>query len=106
MILKKKESHYLMERAIAKFYLYSRKYYLSKCLHLCFTCTKLWMMNVVQVLKGIFFNLFPCACTCRTRGEFAYTLEGLLIEEFMEACISVNVDSPKHQDFYCQACQL
>ncbi|GFZ13495.1 SET-domain containing protein lysine methyltransferase family protein [Actinidia rufa] len=31
----------------------------------------------------------PCACAHDTRGDFAYTLEGLLKEEFLEECISV-----------------
>ncbi|GFZ13528.1 ribosomal protein L14p/L23e family protein [Actinidia rufa] len=31
----------------------------------------------------------PCACAHDTCGDFAYTLEGLLKEEFLEECISV-----------------
>ncbi|GFZ13527.1 SET-domain containing protein lysine methyltransferase family protein [Actinidia rufa] len=38
----------------------------------------------------------PCACAHDTRGDFAYTLEGLLKEEFLEECISVSRNPPKH----------
>ncbi|KAM3370468.1 hypothetical protein ACQJBY_018037 [Aegilops geniculata] len=40
----------------------------------------------------------PCACAAETGGDFAYTRDGLLKEEFLNSCLSV---LPK---FYCKIC--
>ncbi|RZC48397.1 hypothetical protein C5167_041345 [Papaver somniferum] len=47
----------------------------------------------------------PCACARITGGDFAYTLDGLLKENFLEECISVNRD-PQNHLFYCKSCPL
>ncbi|KAI3838517.1 hypothetical protein MKX03_014019 [Papaver bracteatum] len=47
----------------------------------------------------------PCACARVTGGDFAYTLDGLLKENFLEECISVNRD-PQNHLFYCKSCPL
>ncbi|XP_061371348.1 probable inactive histone-lysine N-methyltransferase SUVR2 [Gastrolobium bilobum] len=49
---------------------------------------------------------FPCACAQETGGEFAYTPQGLLKEEFLTICMSMKND-PKDEHFvYCQECPL
>ncbi|XP_057472557.1 probable inactive histone-lysine N-methyltransferase SUVR2 isoform X2 [Actinidia eriantha] len=48
----------------------------------------------------------PCACAHDTRGDFAYTLEGLLKEEYLEECISVSRNPPKHCLFRCKECPV
>ncbi|XP_057507370.1 probable inactive histone-lysine N-methyltransferase SUVR2 isoform X2 [Actinidia eriantha] len=48
----------------------------------------------------------PCACTHDTGGDFSYTLEGLLKEEFLEECILVSRNPPKHCMFRCQECPV
>lgn len=48
----------------------------------------------------------PCACAYETGGEFAYTEEGLVKEEFLKECISMNRDPGKHCQFYCTECPL
>lgn len=44
----------------------------------------------------------PCACARETGGDFAYTSQGLLKEEFLRACISMNWEPQNHHFFYCQ----
>nr|KYP62416.1 Histone-lysine N-methyltransferase SUVR4 [Cajanus cajan] len=46
----------------------------------------------------------PCSCTNKTGGEFAYTAQGLLKEEFLEECIAISRDPQNY--FYCKACPL
>ncbi|KAF7119975.1 hypothetical protein RHSIM_Rhsim13G0039700 [Rhododendron simsii] len=48
----------------------------------------------------------PCACANETGGDFAYTLEGFVKEDFLEECISMNRDPQKHCMFYCKECPL
>ncbi|XP_038695248.1 histone-lysine N-methyltransferase SUVR4-like isoform X2 [Tripterygium wilfordii] len=48
----------------------------------------------------------PCACARETGGEFAYTQHGLLKEEFLSACISMNLNPEKHPSVFCQDCPL
>ncbi|RAL47719.1 hypothetical protein DM860_012344 [Cuscuta australis] len=48
----------------------------------------------------------PCACSYETGGEFAYTKEGLVKEEFLKECISMNRDPGKHCQYYCTQCPL
>lgn len=47
----------------------------------------------------------PCACANKTGGEFAYTAQGLLKEEFLEECIAIG-RNPRQHDFYCKDCPL
>ncbi|RDX58292.1 Histone-lysine N-methyltransferase SUVR4 [Mucuna pruriens] len=48
----------------------------------------------------------PCACAQETGGEFAYTPQGLLKEEFLTACISMKNEPQGHHYVYCQECPL
>lgn len=48
----------------------------------------------------------PCACSRETGGEFAYTSQGLLKDEFLGACISMYHEPLNHHHFYCQDCPL
>ncbi|KAF6168842.1 hypothetical protein GIB67_041726 [Kingdonia uniflora] len=48
----------------------------------------------------------PCACARETGGEFAYTLEGLIKEKFLDECISMNRDPQQHRHVYCDVCPL
>ncbi|RZC68849.1 hypothetical protein C5167_032091 [Papaver somniferum] len=47
----------------------------------------------------------PCACARVTGGDFAYTLEGFLKENFLNECISMN-RYPQNHLFYCESCPL
>lgn len=47
----------------------------------------------------------PCACANKIGGEYAYTSEGLVKEEFLEQCISIGQNPQQHQ-FYCNDCPL
>ncbi|XP_058215580.1 histone-lysine N-methyltransferase SUVR4-like isoform X1 [Rhododendron vialii] len=48
----------------------------------------------------------PCECAGDTGGEFAYTSEGLLREEFLNKCISMNEAPREHYQVYCIDCPL
>ncbi|KAL0419721.1 UNVERIFIED_CONTAM: putative inactive histone-lysine N-methyltransferase SUVR2 [Sesamum radiatum] len=48
----------------------------------------------------------PCACANETGGEFAYTTDGLVREELLKECISMNRDPKKHCQFFCKECPL
>ncbi|XP_015088537.1 probable inactive histone-lysine N-methyltransferase SUVR2 isoform X1 [Solanum pennellii] len=48
----------------------------------------------------------PCACAHITGGDFAYTKEGLIKEEFLKECISMNRDPKKHCQLFCKVCPL
>ncbi|XP_010323065.1 probable inactive histone-lysine N-methyltransferase SUVR2 isoform X1 [Solanum lycopersicum] len=48
----------------------------------------------------------PCACAYETGGNFAYTKEGLVIEELLKESISMNRDPKKHCQFFCKECPL
>ncbi|POO02914.1 Histone-lysine N-methyltransferase SUVR4/SUVR1/SUVR [Trema orientale] len=48
----------------------------------------------------------PCACARETGGEFAYTAQGLLKEEFLRACISMKVEPKEDHFVYCKDCPL
>lgn len=47
-----------------------------------------------------------CACARETGGEFAYSPQGLLKEEFLSACISMKRAPQDHHFVYCQYCPL
>ncbi|XP_027367291.1 probable inactive histone-lysine N-methyltransferase SUVR2 [Abrus precatorius] len=49
---------------------------------------------------------FPCACSQETGGEFAYTTEGLLKEEFLAVCMSMKMEPQEDHFVYCQECPL
>ncbi|CAL8166809.1 unnamed protein product [Prunus armeniaca] len=44
---------------------------------------------------------FPCACAQETGGDFVYTKQGLLKEDFLTACMR---EPDKQNFFYCQDC--
>ncbi|KAL6564509.1 hypothetical protein OROMI_015959 [Orobanche minor] len=48
----------------------------------------------------------PCACAHETGGDFAYTSDGLVKEELLKECISMNRDPKKHCQFFCKECPL
>lgn len=48
----------------------------------------------------------PCACGLEPGGEFAYTLDGLVKEDFLNECISMSRDLKKHCQFFCKLCPL
>ncbi|KAK6940616.1 SET domain [Dillenia turbinata] len=45
-----------------------------------------------------------CACACQSVGGFAYTMDGLVKESFLEECISIDRCSKRHS--YCKECPL
>lgn len=48
----------------------------------------------------------PCECARDTGGEFAYTSGGVLREDFLDNCISMNIDPQKHHYVFCTNCPL
>ncbi|KAL5156131.1 Histone-lysine N-methyltransferase SUVR4 [Glycine soja] len=53
-----------------------------------------------------FSSPLPCPCAQETGGEFAYTPQGLLKEEFLIACVSMKNEPQDHHYVYCQECPL
>ncbi|GAB4843074.1 hypothetical protein Ancab_013053 [Ancistrocladus abbreviatus] len=51
-------------------------------------------------------STFSCACACQNGGEFAYTLDGLLKEKFLDECIFLIQDPQKRDLHYCKDCPL
>ncbi|XP_023537142.1 histone-lysine N-methyltransferase SUVR4-like [Cucurbita pepo subsp. pepo] len=49
---------------------------------------------------------YPCACARETGGDFAYTQEGLLKEEFLNQCMSMGCEPKKEHLFYCEDCPI
>ncbi|XP_031736404.1 histone-lysine N-methyltransferase SUVR4 [Cucumis sativus] len=49
---------------------------------------------------------YPCACARETGGEFAYTREGLLKEEFLNHCMSMGCEPKKEHLFFCEDCPI
>ncbi|KAJ0014847.1 hypothetical protein Pint_20362 [Pistacia integerrima] len=48
----------------------------------------------------------PCACARETGGEFAYTPQGLLKEEFLRACMQMEKGPLEQHLVYCQDCPI
>lgn len=48
----------------------------------------------------------PCICALVTGGEFAYTQDGCLKQQFLAECISMKQNPEKHNRFYCKRCIL
>lgn len=49
---------------------------------------------------------FPCACARETGGEYAYSKDGLLKEEFLDTCLKMKKAPDSFSKFYCQDCPL
>ncbi|CAN8269689.1 unnamed protein product [Cochlearia groenlandica] len=49
---------------------------------------------------------FPCTCALETSGEYAYTKEGLLKEDFLDTCLKMKKEPDTFNKFYCQDCPL
>lgn len=48
----------------------------------------------------------PCACARDTGGVFAYTVDGLVKEDLLKECISMNRNPQKNCQYYCKECPL
>lgn len=48
----------------------------------------------------------PCACARETGGEFAYTAQGLLTEDFLGACLSRDREPQEHHYVCCDDCPI
>uniref|UniRef100_A0A7N0T8R9 Uncharacterized protein n=1 Tax=Kalanchoe fedtschenkoi TaxID=63787 RepID=A0A7N0T8R9_KALFE len=57
-------------------------------------------------VKNCLLRQVPCACARETGGEFAYTPQGLLKEDFLETCISMSQNPAEKHLFYCEVCPL
>ncbi|WCJ43765.1 Histone-lysine N-methyltransferase SUVR4 [Euphorbia peplus] len=51
-------------------------------------------------------TLIPCACARETGGEFAYTKDGLLKEEFLKSCMALRQNPLEHHFVFCNDCPL
>ncbi|GAB2235698.1 hypothetical protein Drorol1_Dr00026134 [Drosera rotundifolia] len=58
----------------------------------------------VDCLGNCLYSPITCGCARETGGEFAYTIQGLLKEKFLEACMSMNQDPEDHHFVYCKNC--
>ncbi|GAB2242172.1 hypothetical protein Droror1_Dr00018947 [Drosera rotundifolia] len=47
-----------------------------------------------------------CACTCRNGGEFTYTSDGTLKDEYLEECIATIRNPQKQKLLHCEQCPL
>ncbi|XP_010549653.1 PREDICTED: histone-lysine N-methyltransferase SUVR4 isoform X2 [Tarenaya hassleriana] len=50
--------------------------------------------------------MVPCSCARETGGEYAYTKDALLKEEFLDTCIRMKKEPEKFEHTYCQDCPL
>ncbi|CAM8969251.1 unnamed protein product [Rhodiola kirilowii] len=57
-------------------------------------------------VRNCLLRQVPCACARETGGEFAYTPQGLLKEEFLETCISMSQNPSEKHMYYCEVCPL
>ncbi|KAJ7001532.1 hypothetical protein NC653_011825 [Populus alba x Populus x berolinensis] len=57
------------------------------------------------MFKRLSFEALSCTCAAETGGDFVYTLEELLNEEFLDEAIAVSSD-PQRKHFYCEICSL
>lgn len=48
----------------------------------------------------------PCACARETGGEFAYTRQGLLTEDFLGACLFRDREPQEHHFVHCEDCPI
>ncbi|KAL1211599.1 Histone-lysine N-methyltransferase SUVR4 [Cardamine amara subsp. amara] len=48
----------------------------------------------------------PCTCARETSGEYAYTKEGLLKEEFLDTCLKMKKEPDTFHKVYCKDCPL
>lgn len=48
----------------------------------------------------------PCACARETSGEYAYTKQGLLKEEFLDTCLKMKKEPDAFHKVYCKDCPL
>ncbi|GMH02562.1 hypothetical protein Nepgr_004401 [Nepenthes gracilis] len=48
----------------------------------------------------------PCACTCRNGGDFAYSSDGLVKEEYLEECVAMVRNPQKQRLMYCKECPV
>lgn len=48
----------------------------------------------------------PCQCSCKAGGNFAYTLAGIVKEDFLEECISMTRDPQQQCLLNCTDCPL
>ncbi|KAJ1409359.1 WIYLD domain [Sesbania bispinosa] len=72
-----------------------------------YTNSRKGKLFVGDIAKGDCLSLsFPCACSQETGGEFAYTPQGLLKEEFLTACMSMKIEPQDHHFVYCLECPL
>ncbi|KAL3620560.1 hypothetical protein CASFOL_035472 [Castilleja foliolosa] len=75
--------------------------------HANFTLSRIGNNSCCSTCSGDCLSLSssePCACTHLSGGEFAYTPGGLLKEDFLEECISMNRDPKEHGQFFCKEC--
>ncbi|XP_022890596.1 probable inactive histone-lysine N-methyltransferase SUVR1 [Olea europaea var. sylvestris] len=72
-----------------------------------FSLARIGDNNCCSTCSGDCLSLsLPCACSHETGGEFAYTSDGLIKEEFLKECISMNRDPEKHCQYFCKECPL
>jgi hypothetical protein len=58
------------------------------------------------IFKRLSFEALPCTCAAETSGDFVYTLEELLKEEFLDEAIAVSSDPQRKHFYYCEICPL
>ncbi|KAL9391246.1 hypothetical protein Peur_015166 [Populus x canadensis] len=56
------------------------------------------------MFKRLSFEALPCTCAAETSGDFVYTLEELLKEEFLDEALSS--DPQRKHFYYCEICPL
>ncbi|KAH8510474.1 hypothetical protein H0E87_008147 [Populus deltoides] len=61
---------------------------------------------VCTMFKRLSFEALPCTCAAETSGDFVYTLEELLKEEFLDEAIAVSSDPQRKHFYYCEICPL
>ncbi|WCJ39928.1 Histone-lysine N-methyltransferase SUVR4 [Euphorbia peplus] len=88
-------------------FLYIKKNMVYKDAHVDFSLARISDDNhCAQCYGDCLSSALPCACAGETRGEFAYTMEGLVKEEFLEDCIALSRNPERKYFYYCEICPL
>ncbi|XP_050231027.1 histone-lysine N-methyltransferase SUVR4-like isoform X2 [Mercurialis annua] len=88
-------------------FLYIKNNMVHKDAHIDFSLARISEDNFCgQCIGDCLSSALPCACAGETRGEFAYTQEGLLKEEFLDECIAMSREPERKYFYFCEICPL
>ncbi|EEF41105.1 set domain protein, putative [Ricinus communis] len=88
-------------------FLYIKKNMVHKDAHVDLSLARISENNFcAQCYGDCLSSALPCACAGETRGEFAYTRQGLVKEEFLDECIAMSREPERKYFYYCEICPM